>query len=142
MQSIRKRSFSGQAPATYAQLYFEREELTLIMLADDVSDNFRKLISAEEAKKVLDSISRWSGKPKAQWKARADAHQGALESGDPFECGKVFKGLNELESQGNLRQQDRMHLKQSLELLTEELASALGTRPSRARKLIFDAADG
>lgn len=110
------------------------------MLADDVAENFRKLISAEEAEKILDRLKRWSGKPKAQWKARADAHQSALESGDPFECAKVFKGLNELEAKGSLRQQDRMHLKQSLELLTEEMARALKTRPSRASKLIFEAA--
>lgn len=120
-------------------MYFEREELTLIMLADDVAANFRKLISADEAKKVLDRIKRWSGKPKAQWKARADAHQSALESGDPFECAKVLKGLNELESNGSLRQRDRMHLKQSLELLTEEMARALGQRPSRTQKIISDA---
>lgn len=140
MQSVRERSFSGQPPATYAQLYFEREDLTLIVLADGISDTIRQLISAEEAQKVLDRLKGWSGQPKKQWKARADAHQSAIESGDPFECGKVFKGLNALESKGNLRQRDRTHLKQSLELLTEEMARALETRPSRARKLIVEAA--
>lgn len=139
VESIRERSFSGQAAATYAELYFEREELTLTLLAKDVSNTIRTLISADEARKLLERIAHWNGAPKKQWKARADAHQAALESGDPLECAKVVKGLTHLQAESPLRQQDRAHLKQAMELLTEEIARALKKRPRQARSLIVEA---
>ena len=140
VESIRERSFCGQASATYAQLYFEREELTLTVLAKDASETVRTLITAEEAKSLLDRIKGWKGSPKKQWKARADAHRIAIESGDPLEYAKVVKGLSRMQSKdGPLRQQDRAHLKQSMELLTEELARALKKRPRQAERLILDA---
>lgn len=139
VESIRKRSFYGAAAATYAQLYFEREDLTLTVLEKDVSDTIRTVISADEAKSLLDQIKRWNGSPKKQWKARADAHRIAIDSGDPLEYGKVVKGLSQMQEDSPLRQQDRAHLKQSMELLTEELARALKKRPRQAEKLIIEA---
>jgi RNA polymerase-interacting CarD/CdnL/TRCF family regulator len=109
------------------------------MPAKDVTDPIRRVISADEAKELLDHIKGWESKPKTQWKARANAHQAALETGDPLECAKVLKDLNQLESEGNLRQHDRVHLKQSLDLLIEEISQALGKRRGQTRKLIFEA---
>jgi RNA polymerase-interacting CarD/CdnL/TRCF family regulator len=112
------------------------------MLAKDISNTIRNLITADEAKRLLDMMRNWNGQPKKQWKARADAHQAAIESGDPLECAKVVKSLTRLQSESPLRQQDRAHLKQSMELLTEELARALKKRPPQAQKLIIEAIDG
>ncbi len=109
------------------------------MLAKDVSDTIRTVISADEAHRLLDQIKCWKGAPKKQWKARADAHRIAIESGDPLEYGKVVKGLSLMQDDSPLRQQDRAHLKQSMELLTEELARARKKRPRQAEKLILDA---
>jgi len=109
------------------------------MPAEDVTDPIRRVISADEAQELLDHIKGWDSKPKTQWKARANAHQAALESGDPLECAKVLKDLNQLESEGALRQHDRTHLKQSMDLLTDEISQALGKRPSQARRLIIEA---
>lgn len=139
VQSIRKRRFSGAAAATYAQLYFEREALTLIVLAEDLKKTFRNLISANEAKNLLEKIRQWDGHPKKQWKARAEAHQNAIESGDPLECAKVLKGLTRVEAEDKLRIQDRDHLKRSMELLTDELSRALKKRPAQTRKMLDEA---
>ena len=49
IKSIRERSFYGHAPARYVQLYFKLDELTMTLLEDDVFNNVRGLISAEEA---------------------------------------------------------------------------------------------
>lgn len=122
------------------QVFFEREELTLIARADEITQEIRKPISATEARELLDGISSWNEKVKTQWKARADTHQSALDSGDPEACAKVFKNLSRLESEGKLRQADRNHLKHALEMLTDELSRALGKRPSQARRLIVEAA--
>ena len=122
------------------QVFFEREELTLIARADEITQEIRKPISATEARKLLDRIPSWNEKVKSQWKARADTHQSALDSGDPEACAKVFKNLSQLESEGKLRQADRNHLKHALEMLTDELSRALGKRRSQARRLIMEAA--
>jgi RNA polymerase-interacting CarD/CdnL/TRCF family regulator len=139
VQSIRKRSFYGHEPARYAQLYFERDALTLTLLEKDLSETIRCLITAVEAKELLQKIEAWDGKPKAQWKARADAHQAAIDGGDPFECGKVLKGLSQMEAEGTLRPRDRAHLNRSQELLTEELSRALKKSRAQVLKLIDEA---
>jgi RNA polymerase-interacting CarD/CdnL/TRCF family regulator len=70
------------------------------------------------------------------WKARANAHQEAMERGDPFGYADVYKGLSKLEEEGTLRASDRAHLNQSLHMLSEELANALGKTPEQARSQI------
>ena len=136
IESIRDCSFGGQAPASYAQLYFERDGLTMTMLEVDLPSVVRRVISPDEAEDLLDQLSAWNGKSAAQWKARANAHQAAIDSGDPFEYVKVLKGLTHLESQGTLRTCDREHLNRSLYLIREELACALNKSPRQVGKLI------
>jgi RNA polymerase-interacting CarD/CdnL/TRCF family regulator len=137
--SIRNRSFSGHAPATYVQLYFKRDELTMTVLQDDLPAVVRGLISSEQAEELLGQINAWNGKPETQWKARANAHQAAIDSGDPFEYSKVVKGLAQLESGGALRSCDREHLSKSLGLLTEELSCALNKSPQQVRRMLTQA---
>lgn len=136
IQSIEERSFYGSAAATYAELYFEREDLTLTLLKDDVTDSVRKLISSTKARQLLKELKDWNGKPSKQWKARANAHQVAIESGDPFAYAKVFKELCQLESKETLRAGDRAHLKQTEELLVEELANSLGKSRHQAQGML------
>lgn len=137
--SIRNCSFSGHAAASYVQLYFKRDELTMTVLEEELPAVVRGLISSEEAQELLGQINAWNGKPEAQWKARANAHQAAIDSGDPFEYVKVLKGLAHLESGGALRSCDREHLSKSLCLLTEELACALKKSPQQVRRLLNQA---
>lgn len=139
VKSIRKRSFYGAAAATYAEVFFARDKLTLTVLEKDLKKTVREPISAKQAKRLLEELRQWSGKPSSQWKTRANAHQAALDRGDPFEYAKVFKGLSQLEAEGALRAQDRAHLNQSLDLLTEELAHSLGKTSEQARNLLAQA---
>lgn len=136
IQSVRERSFYGADAATYAELYFEREDLTLTLLKDDVNDSVRQLISSTKARELLKELKEWKGKPSKQWKARANAHQAAIESGDPFAYAKVFKELCELDANESLRAGDRAHLKQTEELLVEELANSLGKSRRQAQSLL------
>lgn len=137
--SIRTRSFSGHAAARYVQLYFVRDDLTMTVLEEALPGVVRGLISPEQAWDLLAQIADWRGKPQTQWKARANAHQAALESGDPFQYLKVLKELALLESGDALSSGDREHLSKSLCLLTEELACALKKSPQRVRRLLTDA---
>jgi CarD family transcriptional regulator len=117
-------------------LYFEREDLTLTLLKDDLPEAVRTLISANKARQLLKELKQWAGKPSKQWKARANTHQAAIDSGDPFEYAKVFKELSQLDADETLRAGDRAHYKQSEELLVEELANSLGKTRRQARKLL------
>ncbi len=139
MQSIRKRSFGGQGEARYAQVYFKRDDLTMMLLEQDLAKSVRRLLTASEARQILDQLRQWDGSVDKQWKSRADSIRKAMEQGDPFEYAKVFKGLSRLAAESDLRQQDREHLAQSLEFLTEELALSLGKTSAQARDLISEA---
>lgn len=134
--SIRNRSFSGDDEGDYVQLYFERDELMMIVRHEDLSDLVRELISSEQAKELLDHVTVWNGKPAAKWKPRAAAHQAALDSGDPFEYVKVLKVLSQLERDGSLSSSDRKHLSLSLCLLTEELACAMKQSRKQVQRLL------
>ena len=111
----------------------------MTVLEKDLPNLVRGMISSGEAKELLSSCTDWSGKPSNQWKARANAHQAALDSGDPFQYVKVLKGLAHLETTGTLRSSDRSHMNQSLDLLLEELSCALKQSRRGVRKLLDQA---
>jgi RNA polymerase-interacting CarD/CdnL/TRCF family regulator len=125
--------------ATYAKIYFERDDLTFTLLEEDLPTMVRKLITADEAKDLLKHLEEWKGKAKAQWKARADAHQAAIDSGDPFKYARVVKELDRMEAEDELRPRDKANLAHSLGLLTEELTQSLAKTPAQTRKLIQSA---
>ncbi len=139
VESIRNRSICGHAAANYVELYFERDDLTMTVLKDDLPGVVRNLISPEEARVLLDEITAWNGRPEAQWKARANTHQAAIDSGDPFEYVKVLKELVDLDNRGALGSCDRRHMSTTFSLLTEELAFALKKSPRQARRLLEQA---
>ena len=140
VQSVRERNFEGANGAKFAQLYFQREGLTLILPMQDAEDTVRNPITRKQARQILDHIGTWDGRPSKQWKARANAHQEAMERGDPFEYAEVFKGLCVLESEGTLRHTDRTHLNQAMDFLADELSFALGKTPDQVRDLLTRAA--
>lgn len=142
VQSVGKRNFAGSNGANFAQLYFKREDLTLILPMRDCAETVRNPITADQAKQILDHIENWDGKASKQWKARAAAHQEAMERGDPFEYAEIFKGLSRLEAEGNLRHTDRTHLNRAIDFLADELSFALSKSPDRVRELITRAATG
>jgi RNA polymerase-interacting CarD/CdnL/TRCF family regulator len=102
----------------------------------DLAKTVRDPINASEAEKLLDHLKKWNGKVSSQWKARANAHNEAMERGKPTDYANVYKGLSKLEAEGTLRASDRAHLNQSLHFLSEELANALGKTQEQARTQI------
>ena len=139
VQSIGERSFYGGAKASYVQLYFARDDLTLTLLEEHLFESTRKLITSKEARELLDRMKDWEGKPSSQWKARANAHQSAIDSGDPFKYFKVYKGLVQLEEEDTLRLCDKAHLSKSQDMLIEEIAHTLEKTPKQAHQLIHQA---
>ena len=93
----------------------------------------------KQAKEILDLIRTWDGKPSSAWKARSEAHQRAINSGDPFECAKAYRELHEMACEDALRPQDNTHLNQINLLLSEELARSLNKDDKQIRQLISEA---
>lgn len=104
--------------------------------ADDMPSSIRNIISAKEAKKIINHLKNWQGKVSEQWKVRATANQAAIAKGDPFGYAEVVKGLTVMQEQNPLSATDRKHLNRGLEFLCEELADALGKTHERVRQLI------
>ena len=117
-------------------MYFKRNGLTLMMRQKDLAKTVRNPINASEAKELLLHLEKWDGNVSSQWKVRANAHQLAMERGEPFDYANVYKGLSRLEAEGTLRASDRAHLNQALDFLVEELANALGKTLEQARSQI------
>jgi len=140
VESIRERKFDGANGAKFAQVYFKREALTLILPVQDAAEAVRKPVNCKQARQILEHIGSWHGNPSKQWKARANAHQAAIDRGDPFEYAEVFKNLHWLEAEGSLRNTDRAHLNQAMDFLVDELSFAFDKTPERVRELILDAA--
>lgn len=140
VQSIRERNFDGANGTKFAQFYFQREALTLIVPVQDAAETVRSPVNRSQAQQILDHIESWNGSASKQWKARAAAHQEAMDRGDPFEYAEVFKSLHWLETEGALRTTDRAHLHQAMDFLVDELSFAFNKAPDRVRDLILDAA--
>jgi RNA polymerase-interacting CarD/CdnL/TRCF family regulator len=140
VQSVGAQSFAGGDGAKFARLYFQREELTLILPMRDAAAAVRDPISAAQATQILDHIGTWDGLAGKQWKARAAAHREAMERDDPFEYAEIFKTLSRLEAAGNLRHTDRATLKRVFDALADELAFALDESPNCVRAQITAAA--
>jgi len=140
VQSVGKRRFAGANGTEFAQLYFQRDGLTLIMPLHDVAGVVRSPLDASQASQLLDYLENCDGRCSKRWKARAAAHEQAIQGNDPFQYAEVAKGLSRLEAEGALRHTDRTHLNRSIELLADELAYALGKTPEHARRLITEAA--
>ena len=81
VQSISNRSFSGEKETPFAELYFERESLTLMLRTKDLAKTVRTPIGANQARDILDHLESWEGQMSSQWKIRASTNQEAGESG-------------------------------------------------------------
>jgi len=140
VQSIRERNFEGANGAEFAQFYFQRKALTLILPVQVAADSVRSPVNREQAVQILEHIGSCEGHASKQWKARAAAHQEAMDRGDPFAYAEVFKSLRWLEAEGALRITDRANLNKALDFLVDELSFAFEKSPDRVRELILDAA--
>ncbi|HMB59608.1 MAG TPA: CarD family transcriptional regulator [Xanthomonadales bacterium] len=139
IESIRKRSFSGENGSKFAKIFFERDCVTLMVRENQLDETCRKPIGPTEAKKLLAHLKTWKGKVSNQWKTRANANQLKMDEGNPNGYAEVYKGLKVREEDGSLSAADRVHLKQAGEFLAEELAIALGKTPSEALDKISSA---
>jgi CarD family transcriptional regulator len=126
VQSIRRRSFSGTNGARFAEIFFKREQITLMVRENSLDSTVRPPIGPSRAAKLLEHMKAWKAKVSDQWKTRANTHQAMMDEGEPRAYAEVYKGLRIREQDETLSAADRKHLKACEEFLSEELANALG----------------
>lgn len=138
IQSIARRSFLGEEPARFAKLFFQRDGLTIHMRRQDLDQAVRSIISADEARRLLDHLAACEATMSPRWKTRSLRNEAIIDDGDPFKLAGVYKGLASMQARGEtLRAADRRHLQLSLDLLCEELAAALGEARSDVERMII-----
>ena len=107
------------------------------MPAKNLDDTVREPISENKAQELLDSVNDDQESLSPSWKVRSRRNQERLSSGDPLQLFQVYRGLLELKTaKGSLNNSDRKQLNQSLELLADELAIALGKTSEQAKALL------
>ncbi len=126
MQSIRKRSFSGDDGSRFAKLVFPGNRLSMMVREEDLDETIRRPIAKKTAKEVLDHIGTWDQPVSDQWKTRASTLQAKLDDGDPFALAEVYKTLVRRQATETLSAADRRQLSQSEARLSEEIAMAFG----------------
>jgi RNA polymerase-interacting CarD/CdnL/TRCF family regulator len=139
VQSINSRSFSGEKAERFAEIYFNREGITLMLQENSLDSTIRAPIGPLMAKKLLVHMKNWQAKVSNQSKARANTHQAMLDGDDPQACAEVYKGLRVLEQADALSTSDRRQLKHCAKFLSEELANALGQTEREALDLMTQA---
>ena len=140
VQSIRKRSFSGPDGPRFAKLFFEREDMVMLVAEGELDSMVRAPLEKTAAERVLEHIRTWSGSVSEQWKVRANAQQKKLDDGDPFGLAEVYKTLALRQEEDSLSSADRRQLSQSEECLAEELAVALKQPKRKVFRLMEQAA--
>ncbi len=127
LQSLKRTQIWGQTAKNFVRVFFKRDQLTMIVHREELEQQSRPVISSTEARRVLTHLDK--GKPRVdrQWKTRAKRNERALETCDPFKLADVYKSLSAMDAEGEtLRAADRNALRTSFQMLTEELAAALG----------------
>lgn len=124
--SIRKRSFSGPDGDRFAKLFFQRNEMVMMIREEDLEATVRRPIAKKTAVEVFEHIGSWKESVSDEWKPRAAALQKKLDDGSPFALAEVYKTLSLRQKADKLSAADRRQLDQSEARLCEELAMAFG----------------
>lgn len=108
-------------------MYFDREDLKLIVGRKNLETQIREILKEEEAEKIMKYLTTCETDLSTNWKTRNRNNQERLTSGDPYELCEVIKGLVALKQKrkGELSTSDKMQLNRALDLLAEELTIAL-----------------
>lgn len=126
VQGTEEKELLGQE-LSFVHLYFEREELKLMLPAKQLANTVRAPINAKRAARLIDALSDIEPDIAKSWKARHRRNQELLESGDPRKLAEAFKTLALLKhKKGSLNNTERRQFQLSQELLVEELSYACG----------------
>ena len=142
IMSIEKKTILGET-AVFCKLYFSRDDMNMLMPVSQMVDNgIREIISAEEAKKILNSILNKAPKgSKSIWTKRINDFEYKMYSGDPRMLAEVVRDLYVGIRNPNKSYGERALFEKALDRLVMEFSIALGVSFEDANKMILDKLD-
>lgn len=99
--------------------------------ATELDEHVRDPLGSKRAQKVLEHLRECPATLSNKWKTRKRKNQERLASGDPYELCQLIKGLIARSHQRPLANSDRIQLSKATEMLSLELAHALGKDPEK-----------
>ncbi len=118
--------------ATYRFTTIELEAGMKLMLPEgELDKQLRSPLEKAEAKEVLEHLRSFELPKSENWKTRKRKNQDRLTSGDPYQLAEMLKSLRTLAEKRRLAASDQHFLNKVTELLSQELAYALGREPER-----------
>ena len=126
IKAIEEKEILG-SKAVFVTMYFDREDLKLMVGRKNLNDQIREILDEDEAREVLDYLTSCTTVLSKNWKQRNKNNQERLTSGDPKDLCHLIRGLIQLKKTrgGQLSNSDRGQLNRAVDLLAEELFFAL-----------------
>ncbi len=137
VKNIRERNLHG-TPVTYYVIYIDISDMTVSIPVDMVDEvGVRPLVSPEEAKRALNSISEKFETVNVDWKARYQMNVDLIKEGSIMSIVKVVHGLYHRSKIKELPVQERKLYDNAIRLLIDECSFSMNRSPEEIEKEIF-----
>lgn len=137
VKDIKERNLHG-TPMTYYVIYIDISDMTVSIPVDMVEEvGVRALVSPEEAKRALESISGKFEPVNVDWKARYQMNVDLIKEGSILSIVKVVQGLYHRSKIKELPVQERKLYDNTIRLLIDECSFSLRKSPEEIEKEIF-----
>ncbi len=134
---IEERKFKGVATWYYV-IYLEISDMTVMIPVDKAAElGIRGIVSADEAKKAIDTISSKYEPMPVDWKARYQMNVDLLKQGSIISIAKVVQTLYHRSKIKELPVQERKLYDSALRLLIDESSFALDKPKNEIEMIVF-----
>ncbi|MCQ2398288.1 MAG: CarD family transcriptional regulator [Sphaerochaetaceae bacterium] len=137
IKDVKERVVNGKS-VTFYVIYIDISDLTVSIPVEKTgSVGLRGLVSAQEARKALNSISSKYEPVNVDWKTRYQMNVDLVKEGSICSISKVVQGLYHRSKVKELPVQERKLYDNALRLLIDECAFSLEKDPDEIEKEIF-----
>lgn len=139
VDQFEERDLNGEV-ASYVVLTLSQHDLTLKIPSSACDEiGIREVISAEAVADVLEVLGREADTSNAHWSRRLKNNQRNLRSGDPVKVAAVVRDLTAKDAEKGLSPAEKRLCDKARQMLTGELAAAMGLDLDGAGEVIDDA---
>lgn len=137
VREIKERQVKNQT-RTYYVIYIDVSDMTVNVPVENAQTiGIRHLVSPQEAKAAIDSISGKFEPVNVDWKARYQLNMNLIKEGSILSITKVVQGLYQRSKIKELPVQERKLYDNALRLLIDECSFSMNRNPEDIEKEIF-----
>lgn len=138
IKDIKEKEIKGVKTTVYV-IYFNISDMLVSIPEGKLAEvGLRGLVSAETAKKALNSISEKYEPVAVDWKARYQMNMDLVKEGSIFSIVKVVQGLFHRSKVKELPVQERKLYDNAMQLLIDECSYSMGIEPEEVEKKIYE----